>query len=221
MKDNDKALVRSVVVRAVTAKHAENLVTSAPDNKDKWVFIIRAARFYKKLVHRNDVYKAVEDLFTANKAVSIMNWIENYRTPHNAFWHSPELVKEQAVKFMREATVVKSCPKCGLGIDSDGDGNCVICSSLAYQVANLATSVPETPAIVQPEISKIDLDAAAPLLQPAPNSPVEEITFPSVILSPEETNITTKRGLVPFWAQVLIGTAVCILLLIAITFLLK
>ena len=75
MKD-DKALVRSVVVRAVTAQDAANMVW--PDNV--WfIIIIRAYRFYKKLAKRRDVYKAVKDLFSANEAARITALIADYR----------------------------------------------------------------------------------------------------------------------------------------------
>ena len=74
----DKALVQSVVVRAVTASDAiDEVANSAPPDLR---IIVRAYRFYKKLgARKKDVYKAVEDLFTANKAVEVMNQIEAYR----------------------------------------------------------------------------------------------------------------------------------------------
>lgn len=70
----DMALVRSVIIRDVTAKGAiANLVPY--DN----LVIIRAYRYYKNLVHKKDVYRAVEDLFPANKAIKIMERVEAYR----------------------------------------------------------------------------------------------------------------------------------------------
>jgi hypothetical protein len=80
MKDNDLALVRSVIVRAVTAAQAENLVLWEERHGGRGGrIIIRAYRYYKSLVHRKDVYKAVEDLFTANKAIKVMEQVEAYR----------------------------------------------------------------------------------------------------------------------------------------------
>src|SRR5271157_3280674 len=74
----DKALVQSVIVRAVTATEAIDQ-TARSAYADLRV-VIRAYRFYKKLgTRKTDVYKAVEELFTANKAVTIMAAVEAYR----------------------------------------------------------------------------------------------------------------------------------------------
>src|SRR5277367_4769596 len=76
MKENDLALVRSVVVRAVTYDVASELVLhNAPADR----IIIRCYRFYKKLVAKKDVFKAVEDLFSENQAIKIMETVEGYR----------------------------------------------------------------------------------------------------------------------------------------------
>jgi hypothetical protein len=81
----DRVLVRSVVVRAVTANAASDQVRyglgdDAPASPTLGGrVIIRSYRFYKKLVHRKDVYKAVEDLFTADRAVEVMEGVEAYR----------------------------------------------------------------------------------------------------------------------------------------------
>jgi hypothetical protein len=79
----DKALVQSVIVRAVTATEAiDEVANSAPPDLR---IIVRAYRFYKKLgVRKTNVYKAVEDLFTANKAVQVMQTIESYRAGKDA-----------------------------------------------------------------------------------------------------------------------------------------
>jgi hypothetical protein len=78
MQQPDKALVQSVIVRAVTATEAiDEVANSAPPDLR---IIVRAHRFYKKLgARKTNVYKAVEDLFTANKAVQVMQTIESYR----------------------------------------------------------------------------------------------------------------------------------------------
>jgi hypothetical protein len=75
MKDNDKALVRSVVIRAVTATVASELVTHGVEGR----IIIRSYRFYKHLRHKRDVYKPVEELFSINKALEVMEEVEAYR----------------------------------------------------------------------------------------------------------------------------------------------
>jgi hypothetical protein len=80
MKDNDLCLVKSVIVRAVTSAEAIYHDTVAQDGR----IILRASRFYKKLVHKKDIYKAVEELFSANKAVKIMDTVEAYRAKKTA-----------------------------------------------------------------------------------------------------------------------------------------
>lgn len=82
MKDNDLALVRSTVVRAITSEEAmyQLLQDEAFWTKDVPSLItIRSYRFYKKLPPKKDVYTAIEDLFTASKAVVIMEHVEAYR----------------------------------------------------------------------------------------------------------------------------------------------
>lgn len=82
MKDNDLALVRSTVVRAITSEEAmyQLLQDEAFWTKDVPSLItIRSYRFYKKLPPKKDVYTAIEDLFTSNKAVVIMDAVEAYR----------------------------------------------------------------------------------------------------------------------------------------------
>lgn len=81
MKENDLALVRSVVVRAVTAKEAvyQVLIKLSRVQPPISLVAVRTYRYYKNLVHKKDVYKAVEDLFTANKAIKVMEQVEAYR----------------------------------------------------------------------------------------------------------------------------------------------
>jgi hypothetical protein len=81
MQQPDKALVQSVIVRAVTALEAiDEVANSAPLNALDLRIIVRAHRFYKKLgARKQNVYKAVEDLFPVNRAVKIMKTVEAYR----------------------------------------------------------------------------------------------------------------------------------------------
>src|SRR5271157_1939295 len=86
MRENDQALVRSEIVRAVTAFEAANNVLGVTRDVSGLMtlplpgrVIVRAARYYRNLVHKKDVYKAVEDLFSANKAVKVMEQVEAFR----------------------------------------------------------------------------------------------------------------------------------------------
>jgi hypothetical protein len=77
MKDNDLALVRSVVERAVTAATAATQVLT--DNAALPIVLIRSYRYYKQITPRKDVYKAVEDLFSEKNALIVMGEVEKYR----------------------------------------------------------------------------------------------------------------------------------------------
>lgn len=88
MQHPDKALVQSVIVRAVTATEAIDQIATDRSANNKpldTIIIIRAYRFYGQLgAHKQDVYRAVEDLFTANKAVEAMRNVEAFRTARRA-----------------------------------------------------------------------------------------------------------------------------------------
>jgi hypothetical protein len=77
MKDNDMALVRSVVVRAVTSAEAATKVLD--DNSALPIVLIRSYRYYKQITHKKDVFKPVEDLFTEKNALIVMGEVEKYR----------------------------------------------------------------------------------------------------------------------------------------------
>lgn len=78
MKEVDQVLVRSVVVRAVTAAEAAGKVLT--DNETLPIILIRSYRFYKQIgAHKKDVFKAVEDLFSEKQAVIVMEEVEKYR----------------------------------------------------------------------------------------------------------------------------------------------
>jgi hypothetical protein len=77
MKDNDLALVRSVVKRAVTAATAATEVLT--DNTALPIVLIRSYRYYKQITPRKDVYKAIEDLFSEKNALIVMGEVEKYR----------------------------------------------------------------------------------------------------------------------------------------------
>jgi len=77
----DRALVRSIVVRTVTAAEAKALVMkyASPDDYT----VIRAYRFYKKLSPEPKVkkYIPIDKLLPAKKAIEVMTGIENRREP--------------------------------------------------------------------------------------------------------------------------------------------
>src|SRR5271156_2561746 len=82
----DRALVKSVVIRAVTAQQAKNGVlwddTTLSGNGAfvEGRIIIRAYRYYKNTPANKEVFKAVEDLFTTKKSIEVMEVVEKYRT---------------------------------------------------------------------------------------------------------------------------------------------
>jgi hypothetical protein len=82
----DKALVRSVVIRAVTADVARSKVGDASLNAgrpgDNFT-VIRAYRFYKKLTAEpvRKTYIAIDKLLPAKKAIEVMTEIENRKFP--------------------------------------------------------------------------------------------------------------------------------------------
>lgn len=128
MKDNDLALVRSTVIRAVTAEEAEYKLLESPEFWKKGDYPslvgIRAYRYYKKLgAHKKDVYKAVEDLFSANKALKVMAHIENYRSKvAQSAMIPPQNVKEvelpAAQRIDATPTLQKGVSEPGTGPDS-------------------------------------------------------------------------------------------------------
>jgi len=123
MKDNDLALVRSVIVRAVTSADAVYEVMEKPElnTTDLPSFVlIRSYRFYKNLVHKKDVYKAVEDLFTANKAVKIMEQVEAYRAKRKARFMANEAYGSPSVsapghvtRYSDSSLYDEVCVNCG------------------------------------------------------------------------------------------------------------
>ena len=82
----DKALVRSVIVRAVTADVAKSLVGDSRISKanpgDNFT-VIRAYRFYKKLTAEplRKTYIAIDKLLSAKEAILVMTEIENRKFP--------------------------------------------------------------------------------------------------------------------------------------------
>jgi len=98
MIDGDMALVRSVVVRAVTIQQATNMVlwddlecTGNGDYVDGR-HVVKTYRFYKKLSAQptKKVYRSVESLYGEKKALKIMEKVEAHRVATTGTPLSPE-----------------------------------------------------------------------------------------------------------------------------------
>jgi hypothetical protein len=157
MKENDLALVRSQVVRAVTATDAEYEILQRPEfDTDLPSFVlIRSYRFYKNLVHKKDVYKAVEDLFTANKAVKIMEQVEAYRAKRKARFMANEAYGSPSVsapghvtRYSDSSLYDEVCVNCG-ATDTSGklDQPCPAAPAIV-PAPPAPTSGPDSPATV-------------------------------------------------------------------------
>ena len=137
MKEPDLAFVRSVIVRAVTSEIAIELVLhNAPAD----VIIIRAYRFYKKLVHKKDVYKFVEDLFPLNKAIEVMEVVEAYRQSKPAATIQPG---EHVTRMSDSSLYDEVCVNCGA---TDGNGG-NLNQPCPNSPATTATPVPQPPVL--------------------------------------------------------------------------
>ena len=198
MIDNDRALVRSAMARAVTASQAvEYLLTdtsTAPAGIIEGRIIIRAYRYYKKLGQpKRNVYKAIEDLFTSNKAVKVMELVEAYRKRKEVdaqFEQAEPLPSEpgqHVTRYSDSSLYDEVCVNCG-ATDTSGklDQPCpsappisgpespatqAVIADLQGMVAHDAhEQVMDTfvPNPGQPDISKFNLDEAAPIINPAP-----------------------------------------------------
>jgi hypothetical protein len=79
----DKALVRSMVIRAVTAGQATDDLASILPLSAGELTIIRAYRFYKKLSAEpvRKTYIAIDKLLSAKEAIAVMTAIENRHVP--------------------------------------------------------------------------------------------------------------------------------------------
>jgi hypothetical protein len=79
----DKALVRSKIVRAVTAKEASDDLASILPISAGELTVIRAYRFYKTLSAepKKKTYIEIDKLLPAKKAIEVMTTIENRKQP--------------------------------------------------------------------------------------------------------------------------------------------
>jgi hypothetical protein len=79
----DKCLVRSKIVRAVTAKEASDDLASILPISDGELTIIKSARFYKTLSAepKKKTYIPIDKLLSAKAAIEVMTEIENRKVP--------------------------------------------------------------------------------------------------------------------------------------------
>jgi len=98
----DRALVRSIVIRDVTADDAEQKLAQHL-GFDRTFTVIRSYRFYKKLTAepKKKVYKAVDELLSAKKAIEVMTEIENRKAP--IVIRPEDLQKEERVAKVMDA----------------------------------------------------------------------------------------------------------------------
>jgi hypothetical protein len=200
MIDNDRALIRSAMYRALTAVQAAEYVltdtSTLPAGLVEGRIIIRAYRYYKKLGQpKRNVYKAIEDLFTSNKAVKIMEQVEAYRKRKEtdaqfaaAYAPVDATIENNGhqTRFSDSSLYDEVCINCGGTDGRDGglDRPCpnapttgpnspatkAVVADLAGMIAHdeheqaMDTFIPN---VGQPDISKFDLDAAAPIINPA------------------------------------------------------
>lgn len=152
----DRALVRSAVVRAVTAQAARDQVLhgigedAPPTPGVLGRIIIRSYRYYKN-VSAKETFKPVEDLFTVNKAIEVMEVVEKFR-----------------------AVLVTPAP------------TPVPCGTSEIAGANDYVD-PDKPAGILEPARQIDLDAAAPIIHPAPTAvEIPNYTFPDYPVVPTQ-----------------------------------
>jgi hypothetical protein len=134
MIDNDKALVRSRVVRAVTSAQASNLVMLEDGWESRNRFIVRASRFYGELKQaQENKYVPVEDLFPEKKALDVMANIEVIRAA----------AKSRTAAPVAPATPVASSNTCRWHGDQylDASGRCTRLDP-SFMSAVCAPSVP-------------------------------------------------------------------------------
>jgi len=197
MRDNDLALIRSEIVRAVTSNEAISRVCETRHTPDNRV-VIRSYRFYKNLVHKKDVYKAIEDLFSANEAVKVMERVEAYRAKFNAPLAVPETgATSQHVTRMSDSSLYDEvCVNCG-ATDASGKLNQPCPSALMTPVpqppvltleqAKTGPDSPATKAVVADMQGMIDHDAHEQAMDKFVPDVPEGKRFPD----PTNTPITT------------------------------
>lgn len=117
MTEGDLALVRSVVVRAVTIQQATNMVLwndlECSGNGDyvEGRYVIKAYRFYKKLgEQKKKVYRSIESLYGEKKALKIMDQIEAFRVKTTGTPLVPVADNTTAAKLDSPAAVPLSGP---------------------------------------------------------------------------------------------------------------
>jgi hypothetical protein len=205
MTDGDLALVRSVVVRTVTKKEAKaSVIADGFDTSrdDRARFIINCERFYKKLSAqpKKKVYRSVEQLFGEKKALKVMDQIEQCKP---VIVITPEMLKPPVVidpgPNAWSGGLKIPLPAPTSGPDSPDTQKAVadltgfISGDKHEQVMDTfvaSTPIPEGHRFPNPDT--FDLDAAAPIVNPAPEHG-DEI---AAALTAVEVN--TNFGLPPY-----------------------
>lgn len=186
----DRALVHSTVVRAVTAQQAQNMILwDDPTASGNGMFIegrivIRAYRFYKKAPAAKEVFKPVEDLFTVNKAVEVMEVVEKYR----------------ALLATPPAPVPAPAPEpvCPYGYTAH---DAEIGAMTAHNCAIHTNTNQEPVDVIQMPELKIDLDTAAPIIHPAPTAvEIPNYTFPDHPVVPTQPAVFDDHRNDYMWA---------------------
>ena len=159
MRGNE-VLMHSVIHRAVTALQARSAVAYEGGRIHSDRFILRAYRFYSS--PPNGSWVAILDWFHPKKALEIMELSKAYRQPIPTIGDLPPAnykfrfgkpidqgpqppkkvvcegekppgCKCQDCLDYRRAN--SKCPGCGIGIDNNYDGDCMVCTSPAYKQA--------------------------------------------------------------------------------------
>jgi hypothetical protein len=169
MKDNDLALVRSVVLRAVTSAEAAGKLLA--DNDSLPIVLIRSYRFYKALTHKRDVYKPIEELFTEKNALVVMDEVEKYRANLKpAFDRSSSVIPSEGIM---NSTLPQDQKDRMLGLDPNGHQTRFSDSSLYDEVCNLCGATDTSGKLDQP----CPVATAPDHATPDPAYGVERATF--------------------------------------------
>lgn len=100
---DDKALLRSNIVRAVTAANATQLVQEiAADNN---IVVIRAYRYYKKLPNKSPMYVALGKLFSGIRLIEVGNRIDAYRNHFH-----PAAAETLGIEDIKPEEIVPNAP---------------------------------------------------------------------------------------------------------------
>lgn len=224
----DRALVRSAIVRSVTAQAARDQVLhgigedAPPTPGVLGRIIIRSYRYYKT-VPTKETFKAVEDLFTVNKAIEVMETVEKFRAvlltpvpvevpaPTCPFGYTKE-DEERGSMTLHNCDIHTNTVTDKWGTPINDLGNTQAAQDQMDALAEQADKSKHPVDFTLPDLPHFNLDAAAPIVSPAPTAVSEEdyqrITFPDKPVAPindavfddsEYVLTSTESG--PSWIQ--------------------